>query len=101
MLQLLHRNLETTREQSPLGMLSLNRKRLLKRFLDCKTTLMLHWGIVLLKQLYNLALKFKENWPKNGRTIKTSFLGTVIKILLGTYILFKKALTHWSIKPTR
>ena len=45
---------------------------------------MLHWGSVLLKQLYNLGLKFKENWPKKGRTIKTSFLGTVIKILLGT-----------------
>ena len=53
-------------------MLSLNRKRLLKRFLDWKITLMLHWGSVLLKQLYNLDLKFKENWPKNGRTIKTS-----------------------------
>ena len=34
---------------------------------------MLHWGSVLLKQLYNLGLKFKENWPKKGRTIKTSF----------------------------
>ena len=53
-------------------MLSLNRKRLLKRFLDWKITLMLHWGSVLLKQLYNLDLKFKENWPKKGRTIKTS-----------------------------
>ena len=45
---------------------------------------MLHWGSVLLKQLYNLDLKFKENWPKKRGTIKTSFLGTVIKILLGT-----------------
>ena len=44
----------------------------------------LHWGSVLLKQLYNLDLKFKENWPKKGRTIKTSFLGAVIKIILGT-----------------
>ena len=59
-------------------------KRLLKRFLDWKITLMLHWGSVLLKQLYNLDLKFKENWPKKGRTIKISFLGTVIKVLLGT-----------------
>ena len=39
---------------------------------------MLHWGSVLLKQLCNLDLKFKENCPKKGRTIKTSFLGTVI-----------------------
>ena len=84
MLQLLHRNLQTIWERSSLGMLSLNRKRLLKRFLDWKITLMLHWGSVLLKQLYNLDLKFKENWPKKGITIKTSFLGTVIKILLGT-----------------
>ena len=61
---------------------------------------MLHWGSALLKQLYYLDLKFKENWPKKGRTIKTCFLGTVIKILLGTYILFRKVLTHWSIKPT-
>ena len=45
---------------------------------------MLHRGSLLLKQLYNLDLKFKENWSKKGRTIKTSFLGTVIKILLGT-----------------
>ena len=43
----------------------------------------LHWASVLLKQLYNLDLKFKENWPKKGRTIKTSFLGTVIKAFLG------------------
>ena len=76
MLQLLHRNLQTIWERSSLGMLSLNRKRLFKRFLD--------WGSVLLKQLYNLDLKFKENWPKKGITIKTSFLGTVIKILLDT-----------------
>ena len=45
---------------------------------------MLHWGSVLLKQLYNLDLKFKENWSKRGRNIKTSILGRVIKILLGT-----------------
>ena len=45
---------------------------------------MLHWGSVLLKQLYNLDLKFKDKWPKKGRTTKTSFLGTVIRILLGT-----------------
>ena len=65
-------------------MLSLNRKRLLKRFLDWKITLMLHWGSFLLKKIYNLDLKFKENRPKKGRTIKTSFLGTVVEILLGT-----------------
>ena len=59
------------------------RKSLLKRVLDWKMTLMLHLGSVLLKELYNLDHKFKENWPKKGRTIKTSFLGTVIKILLG------------------
>ena len=58
-------------------------KRLLKQFLDWKITLMVHWGSVFLKQLYNLDLKFKENWIKKG-TIKTSFLGTVIIILLGT-----------------
>ena len=45
---------------------------------------MLHWGGVLLKQLYNLDVKFKKNWPKKARTTKTSFLGTVIKIFLGT-----------------
>ena len=43
---------------------------------------MLHWGSVLLKQLYNLDLKFKDKWPKKGKTIKTSFLVTVIKILI-------------------
>ena len=54
-------------------MLSLNRKRLLKRFLDWKITLMLHWGSVLLKQLYNLDLKFKENWPKKEEILKHLF----------------------------
>ena len=54
-------------------MLSLSRKRLLKRFLDWKITLMFHWGSILFKQLYNLDLKFKENWPKKGRSIKTYF----------------------------
>ena len=51
---------------------------------------MLHWGSVFLKQLYNLDLKFKENWPKKGRIIKISFSGTVIEVLLGTKTLFKK-----------
>ena len=45
---------------------------------------MLHWGSVSLKKIYDLDLKFKENWPIKGRAIKTSFLGKVIKILLGT-----------------
>ena len=58
------------------------------------------WGSILLKHLYNLGLKFKGNWPKKGGTIKTSFLGIVIKKFLGTYNLFRKVLTHWSIKPT-
>ena len=44
-------------------------KSILKRFLDWKITLMLHWGSLLLKQIYNLDLKFKENWPKKGRAI--------------------------------
>ena len=48
----------------------------LTRCLDLKRTLILHWGSVLLKQFYNLD---KENWPEKGRTIKISFLGTVIK----------------------
>ena len=47
---------------------------------------MLHWGSVLLKQLYKLDLKFKQNWPIKVRTIKVSFLGTVTKVLLGTKI---------------
>ena len=34
---------------------------------------MLYWGSVLLKQLYNLDLKFKENLPKKGRTIKNYY----------------------------
>ena len=42
---------------------------------------MLHWGSVLLKQLYNLDLKFKESWPKKRRTIETEFLRRVIKFL--------------------
>ena len=61
---------------------------------------MIHWGSVFLKQLYNLDLKFKENLRKKGRTVERSFLGTVIKVLLGTKSLFKNVLTHWSIKVT-
>ena len=45
---------------------------------------MLHLGSVLLKQLYNLDLKFKKNWPKKG----------------SAEILFKKILTQWCIKVT-
>ena len=30
-------------------------------------------GSVLLKQLYNLDLKLKENWPKKRRTFKICF----------------------------
>ena len=86
--------------RSSLGILSLIQNRLLKPLLDCKITLMLHWGSVLLKQLHNLDLKFKKNWPKKGGTIKISFSGTVIKVLSGTKILFKKVLTHWFIKVT-
>ena len=39
-------------------------------------------GSVLLKQLYNLDLKLKENWPKKRRTFKICFLRTAIKVLL-------------------
>ena len=59
--------------RSSLGMLSLNRNRLLQQFLDWKITLMLNWSSVFLKQLCNLDLKFKENWPKKRRTIIISF----------------------------
>ena len=61
---------------------------------------MLHWGSLFLKQLYNLDLKFRENWPTKGRTIKKSFLGTVVKVLLGTKLSFKNVLTHWPVKVT-
>ena len=80
-------------------MLSFNRNRLLKQFLDSNRTL-LDLGSVLLKQLHNLDLKFKETWPVKGRTIKRSFLGTVVKVLSGTKILFKIVLTNCSIKAT-
>ena len=53
---------------------------------------MLFWGSILLKQLYNLDLKFKENWPKKGRTINIYFLETVIKVLLGKKNLIQKSL---------
>ena len=100
MLQLLHKNSVNKVGANFFEMLSLNQNRLLKRFLDWKITLMLHLGSALLKQLYYLDLKFKENWPKKGRTVKIYFLGTVIKALLGTKISFNKVLTHWSNKVT-
>ena len=50
---------------------------------------MLHWGSVLLKQLYNIELEFKKNWPKK-EVLLNIFLGTIIKVFLGTKILFKK-----------
>ena len=31
---------------------------------------MLYWGSVLLKQLHNLDLTFKENWPKKKELLK-------------------------------
>ena len=60
---------------------------------------MLHWGSVLLKQLYNLYLQFTENWPKRGRTIKRPFLGTIIKALLG--ISYSEILKTFAYKNNR
>ena len=34
---------------------------------------MLHWGSFLLKQLYNLGFKSKENWPKKEELLKHLF----------------------------
>ena len=60
---------------------------------------MLHGCNALLKQLYNLDLTFKENWPKKRNwSITRLFSGTVVKVLLGTKIVFEKVLTHCSIK---
>ena len=60
---------------------------------------MLHWGSVLLKQLYNLDLQFTENWPKRGRTIKRPCLGTIIKALLG--ISYSEILKTFAYKNNR
>ena len=89
-----------TKVETKFGNAVSKQNRLLKRFSDQKITLILHWHSDLLKQLYNLDLKFKENWSKKERTIKKSFLGTIVKVivLLGTKVLFIKVLTHWSIK---
>ena len=78
-------------------MVSLNLNELLNRFLDWKTTLILHCGNNLLAALYKRCLKFKENVPENGRTTSNSFFGTVSTICLGTYNLSRKSLKHWSI----
>ena len=42
-------------------------KLILKRFLDWKITLMLHWGSLLLKQLFNLDLKLKKKLAKKRK----------------------------------
>ena len=44
-------------------------KKVTQTIFRLKNNFKLHWGSVLLKQLYNLDLKFKENWPKKGRTV--------------------------------
>lgn len=66
------------------GMLPLDRNKLFKQFLHWKITLMLNWGNVSLKQLYNLDLTLKENWHKKEKSINIYFSGTVTKVLLGT-----------------
>lgn len=72
---------------------------LLKRFLDWKITLILHWGRVLLKQLNSQDLTFKKHWPKKRRAMKISCLGTVIKVddstsRLSIKILWSKLITY-------
>ena len=65
---------------------------------------MLLWVSVLLKQLNNLDLKFKENWPEKVRT----FLGINIfsrnsyrRFFRYENLIQKRLITHWSIKVTR
>ena len=76
---------------------SLNLNKLLSRFLDWKRTFIMHCGNVLLSDFYKGILKFIENFPKNSWIIKFFFLVTVGTICLGTSILSKRFLMHWSI----
>ena len=41
---------------------------------------MLHCGNILLTDLYKCVLKFKENFPRNGRRINNSYLVNVHKV---------------------
>ena len=72
----------------------LNLRKLLDRFLDLKITFILHCSNDLLTDLYRRFLKFKENFPKNGRTIKNPPLGTVGTTCFETYSLSKNVLVH-------
>ena len=69
------------------GMEFLNLSKLLNRFLDWKRIFILHFALHF--------LKFKENFPKNGRTTNNSLLGTVGTICLGRYNLSNNFLIHW------
>ena len=75
------------------GMEFLNLSKLLNRFLDWKIIFILHFALHF--------LKFKENFPKNGRTTNNSLLGTVGTICLGMYNLSKNILIHWLIYVNR
>ena len=57
-------------------MQSSNLNKLMNQFSDWTITSILHCGHALLTDLYKHVLKFVELFSKDGRTIKTCFLGT-------------------------
>ena len=69
------------------GMEFWNLNKLLNQFLDWKIFFILHFALHF--------LKFKENFPKNGRTNNNSLLGTAGTICLGRYNLSNNFLIHW------
>ena len=78
-------NLKTRRERRYKGMESLNFNKLINQFLGWRITFILHCGNDLLTDFYKNFLKFKENFPKNGKAINNSHLGTTGTICLVTY----------------
>ena len=54
----------------------MNLSKLLIQILDFKSTFTLHCYDALLTDFYKRALRFIENFRKNGRTVSNHFLGT-------------------------
>ena len=95
-LHLPHENLKTTLECKLKGTLSLKRKKLLRRVVDLKITLILQKGRLLLILFCKRVLIARNKLPKYGRAKNNCFFSTVNARGVCKNFLFKKVLMQLS-----
>ena len=86
----------TTRERKLNGTLSLKRKKLPRRVVDLKITLILQKGRFLLRLFCKRVLIARDKLPRYGRVIDNSFLSTVNATGVCKNFLFKNVLMQLS-----